>query len=359
MAKKLALLKGDCPHMVIEPAPEASGCVYTPKGKAASLMPALPFNAQISRDWWITSYSGILKEAGRESSGGGEMDKRTMGLDFPGSAIEDQLREPGENALFYPKDLTGPPSIHRFPRGPDPGTFLHELLEWAAVEGFGRMAQNRQWVHDRMEIMCNRRGWHAWVEVLTHWFQEFLETPFLLPDTQAQVRLADLTPPDYQPELEFLFAAHGVNTRALDDAVTHGVLPGEKRSPLQEIHVNGMLKGFIDLVFQFRGRYYVLDYKSNYLGEDHRAYGLKAMADAMLAHRYDLQYVLYTLALHRLLKARLPHYRYRRDMGGAVYLFLRGVAPDGNGVYAHKPPQALIERLDEDFAGRERDPIEA
>ena len=85
-----------------------------------------------------------------------------------------------------------------------------------------------------------------------------------------------------------------------------------------------------------------MDYKSNYLGEDHRAYGLKAMADAMLAHRYDLQYVLYTLALHRLLKARLPHYRYRRDMGGAVYLFLRGVAPDGNGVYAHKPPRRSL-----------------
>ena len=182
--------------------------------------------------------------------------------------------------------------------------------------------------------MCNRRGW-LWVEVLDRWFQAFLETPFPLPDGRAHVRLADLTPPDYQPELEFLFAAHQVNTRTLDDAITHEVLPGEKRPPLQEIHVNGMLKGFIDLVFQFRGRYYVLDYKSNYLGEDEQAYGLKAMADAMLMHRYDLQYVLYTLALHRLLKARLPNYRYQRDMGGAVVpVFTRGCAKWERRLYA-------------------------
>ncbi|MCD6295063.1 MAG: hypothetical protein J7M20_09150, partial [Deltaproteobacteria bacterium] len=92
-------------------------------------------------------------------------------------------------------------------------------------------------------------------------------------------------------------------------------------------------------------------YKSNHLGDNPRDYGLKAMAGAMLSHRYDLQYVLYTLALHRLLKARLPDYRYQRDMGGAVYLFLRGVDRNHNGVYGDKPPQTLIEQLDRDFAG--------
>ena len=117
--------------------------------------------------------------------------------------------------------------------------------------------------------------------------------------------------------------------------------------------MNGMLKGFIDLVFEFEGQYYVLDYKSNHLGDNTRAYGSTALAGAMLSHRYDLQYILYTLALHRLLKARLPHYQYQRDMGGAVYLFLRGVDRNHNGVYGDKPPQALMEQLDENFVGRE------
>ena len=73
------------------------------------------------------------------------------------------------------------------------------------------------------------------------------------------------------------------------------------------------------------------------------------MARAMVGHRYDLQYVLYTLALHRLLKARLQGYDYERDMGGAVYLFLRGVNGAGQGVYVDKPPQTLIDELDRLF----------
>ncbi len=353
LTEKLVFLKGDCPHMIIEPLPEARSEVYEPGGEGVPLTPALTFNTPVSRDWWITSYSGILKGTGSHLAGGSETDERKTALDFPGSAIEDQLQEPEEKTVSYPKDRVGPPSIHRFPRGPDPGTFLHELLEWAADEGFAKVADDRQLAHDQIEMMCNRRGWQAWVKVLTRWFQGLLKTPFMLPDNQP-VSLADLTPPDYQPELEFLFAAHQVNTRTLDHILTRSVMPMAARPQLQEIHINGMLKGFIDLVFHWQGRYYVLDYKSNHLGENARAYGLRTLAEAMLEHRYDLQYVLYTLALHRLLKARLPDYRYQRDMGGAVYLFLRGVTRNGNGVYVHKPPQTLIEQLDRDFAGKEK-----
>ncbi|MBS2694220.1 hypothetical protein KFY51_30350, partial [Salmonella enterica subsp. enterica serovar 1,4,[5],12:i:-] len=87
----------------------------------------------------------------------------------------------------------------------------------------------------------------------------------------------------------------------------------------------GMLKGFIDLVFCWQGKYYLLDYKSNWLGEDSSAYTRPAMEQAMAEHRYDLQYQLYTLALHRYLRHRLPDYDYRRHFGGVIYLFLRGV----------------------------------
>jgi exodeoxyribonuclease V beta subunit len=59
-----------------------------------------------------------------------------------------------------------------------------------------------------------------------------------------------------------------------------------------------------------------------------------------------VQYVLYTLALHRLLKVRLPGYDYAQHMGGAVYMFLRGIHTEGAGVHLHRPPQALIETLD-------------
>ena len=95
--------------------------------------------------------------------------------------------------------------------------------------------------------------------------------------------------------------------------------------------MTGMLKGFIDLVFYHDGKYYIADYKSNYLGDSHADYQPEALAQAMLEHRYDLQYQLYTLALHRYLRHRLPDYDYQTHFGGVYYLFLRGMAPDHPG----------------------------
>ncbi|MNZ87926.1 RecBCD enzyme subunit RecB [compost metagenome] len=107
-----------------------------------------------------------------------------------------------------------------------------------------------------------------------------------------------------------------------------------------------MLKGFIDLVFEHEGRYYVADYKSNWLGADEAAYDREAIRGALLAHRYDLQYVLYLFALHRLLQARLADYDYDRHVGGALYLFLRGSQSATQGLHWEKPPKQLMDELD-------------
>lgn len=109
----------------------------------------------------------------------------------------------------------------------------------------------------------------------------------------------------------------------------------------------------IDLVFRHEGRYYLLDYKSNWLGEDSSAYTQQAMAAAMQAHRYDLQYQLYTLALHRYLRHRIADYDYDRHFGGVIYLFLRGVDKEHpqQGIYTTRPNAGLIALMDEMFAG--------
>ena len=114
-----------------------------------------------------------------------------------------------------------------------------------------------------------------------------------------------------------------------------------------------MLKGFIDLVFEHDGRYYVLDYKSNWLGDDASGYDQENMTQSMRDHRYDLQFSLYLFALHRLLKSRIPDYDYDRHIGGAVYLFLRGSHAPGNGVCVQRPDKALMEQLDALFSGAE------
>jgi len=271
----------------------------------------------------------------------------------PYSAEEDQLLEAETEPVAETEIPGSARSIHGFPRGPEPGTFMHDVLEWAAREGFAALAPHRQRMLYKIRDICERRNWKDWDEILTDWLQKLLRTRIALPDALGKISLAELLPEDYQPELAFLFASHGVDTRKLDDAITAAVLPAAPRPRLRKNAVNGMLKGFIDLVFCCQERYYVLDYKSNHLGENIAAYSVKAMEKAMLEHRYDLQYVLYTLALHRLLKARLPGYDYQRHVGGVLYLFLRGVNDKGQGVYKDKPPQSLIEVLDEAFAGKE------
>lgn len=362
LGAKLTVLKGDSPHIAILPLPKADPTEYQPPGDRVDLEPAAAFAGHVSRDWSISSYSGILTGAQMATGGPshadpvsppGSADRFEPDSTAPDTALEDHLQEARGEIQAITQAPGNVRSIHLFPRGPYPGTFLHGLLEWAAQEGFGDLAADRGRIEDRIHALCRRRHWHDWVEVLTDWFHRLLQTPLQLPEGRGRIALAGLVAAQYQPELEFLFAAHQVNTRVLDSAVCSAVLPAAERPQLRQSRLNGMLKGFIDLVFCHEGRYYVIDYKSNYLGENEGAYEAAAMAQAMLGHRYDLQYVLYTLALHRLLKARLGNYTYTRDVGGVMYLFLRGIHTAGHGVYTDKPPRELIEKLDDCFAGRE------
>ena len=135
----------------------------------------------------------------------------------------------------------------------------------------------------------------------------------------------------------------------------------KKHDPLSHnagnLHFNalkGMLKGFIDLTFKYENKYYIVDYKSNYLGDNADNYHPDTIKQAMCEHRYDLQYQLYTLALHRFLKQRVPGYTYESNFGGVFYLFIRGMQADGRqgtGIFFTKPAIALVDGLDHLFAG--------
>jgi exodeoxyribonuclease V beta subunit len=132
--------------------------------------------------------------------------------------------------------------------------------------------------------------------------------------------------------------------------------PGRVRD-LGQGAVTGFLRGFIDLVFRHGERFYVVDYKSNHLGDTASAYEQPALRAAMVDHHYYLQAYLYTLALHRYLSTRLPGYDYDRHVGGYAYLFLRGMAKGhalGTGVLAERPSRAVIEELSRLLTGGRR-----
>ena len=205
--------------------------------------------------------------------------------------------------------------------------------------------------------MLQKGGYEeSWQPVLTDWISAILQAPL----TPHGLSLNQLTAKDKQVEMEFyLPIASPLKAEALDAIIRAHDPLSAGAPPLNFRQVQGMLKGFIDLIFRHNGRYYLLDYKSNWLGETSEAYTQQAMAGAMQSHRYDLQYQLYTLALHRYLRHRIADYDYDTHFGGVIYLFLRGVdaSDPQSGIFSTRPDVALIEKMDNLFAMCTEEPV--
>jgi exodeoxyribonuclease V beta subunit len=247
------------------------------------------------------------------------------------------------------------PNIHNLPKGALFGTMLHNILEDCAQLGFAEVIQQPS---SRQQILSERLQpltLSPWLEALDSWLVRLLKMPWQLAALGAKpMQLQALTAQQWLVEMEFLVATKGVDVATMDRLVCQYTWSQQSRPQAQAQQLNGMLKGYIDLLVEHNGQYYVVDWKSNYLGADASAYSQDAMAEALLHKRYDMQYVLYILALHRLLRSRLPGYNYAKHIGGAVYVFLRGIDnPDTQGLLLDKPEQGLIERLDRLFQGVE------
>ncbi|HFL7552297.1 exodeoxyribonuclease V subunit beta [Klebsiella pneumoniae] len=299
----------------------------TPWQAPAATIPRLSgreLQRRIADDWRVTSYSGLQQHG---FSGGQDLLPR---LDVDAAGVGEVVEEP---------QLTP----HQFPRGAAPGTFLHSLFE----ELDFTQPVPEGWMAEKLQLS----GFDAqWAPVLTDWLGGVLKTRLPGPD----IALNQLASRDKQVEMAFYLPIAQLLTAERLDALIRQYDPlSADTPPLDFRQVRGMLKGFIDLVFRHEGRYYLLDYKSNWLGEDREAYTRPAMEQAMRAHRYDLQYQLYSLALHRYLRHRLADYDYDRHFGGVIYLFLRGMdgQEGGQGIFTTRPVRPLIDGLDQLFAG--------
>lgn len=366
LAEALTALQQGCADIAIVADPQPVAARYV-----ADADPAAPGEARTPRraareHWWIASYSALAGGAGAVLTATAAGVPAIEAPAEPVAVEVGALRHVGDTAdedtfaetMSEPAGRVVAPSsaddasLHRFPRGPEAGTFLHDLLEWAAHEGFATAAAMPPAMREALARRCALRGWPQWATPLAGWLHDFVTTPLALPRDEtggATLCLAALT--SLQVEMEFWVAARHVDTARLDALVRAHTLDGVARPALRAGALNGMLKGFVDLVFEHRGRYYVADYKSNWLGPDDGAYTREAMRAAVVDKRYDLQYVLYLFALHRLLSVRLPDYDYDRHVGGALYLFLRGSRAPTRGLHFERPPRALIDALDRLFAG--------
>ena len=139
-------------------------------------------------------------------------------------------RKPRPKRPRLAETIRAEPSIHSFPRGPDPGTFLHGLLEWAAEQGFAELIRDHHRCENQVAVYCQRRNWGDWAGVMQPWMQHLLQTPLLLPHDQGEVAMGSLASDGYQAELEFMLAVHRVDTRVLDETINRFVLPGADAS---------------------------------------------------------------------------------------------------------------------------------
>jgi exodeoxyribonuclease V beta subunit len=324
MQERWEAVRGDLQAIELHTLEAPEGCTVLRRADVRpELVEAPAFAAQFERNWAVGSFTSLTRHT----------------LAPPTRPQEENLleeEEPGTVEVVKAEDAPW----HRFPRGATPGNFLHEQLEWMAQEGFARIDEDDFIL--RLHQRIRRAGWGNRVDDAMAWLDALVTMP--LPPVGCA--LSDLE--EVLPEMEFWFPSHGLDVGALDRLCRRRLLGDVARPTLPERQLHGMLKGFTDLVFECQGRYWVLDYKSNALGQGDAAYSQGAMAAAMADHRYDIQGAIYLLALHRLLRSRLgERYDPREQLGGAVFLFLRGIGNEATrGCYLIEPDTALLDELD-------------
>ena len=294
---------------------------------------------ELARTRQMTSYSALAAAAGAAVSAAEHDDVDEADHDQD----EESVAEPGPAPAVQPDSDA---DVFAFPRGPRAGDCLHGILE----ERFTTDADPASLVRKAL------RRWRIgeeWAEAAERMVDNARETPLGASGAHA-FRLADLSRPI--PEMEFRLPANGLDRGRLGACLEAHGYPhpfGEAHVPKVVPRVEGFLQGFIDLVARYEDRWYVLDYKSNWLGESLADYSPAALDTAMAHHGYHLQYVLYLTALHRLLALRLPDYDYDQHIGGACYLFLRAMRPHlpGHGVFHDRPSRECIEAIDACFRG--------
>ena len=242
-------------------------------------------------------------------------------------------------------------NIGAFPRGARSGTCLHTLFERL---DFSRGEREPLEKLVRRTLTGHGLDAERWTPTVADWVQQILTTPL----NADGLQLATVTPDRRINELEFYYPLAQLRVETLRQVLTrHGYAVGPFQDMLDRLHfspVRGYMKGFIDLVFESDGRFYLVDYKSNWLGAEPAAYRQESLTEVMARESYVLQYLIYTVAVHRYLRLRVADYNYARHFGGVYYLFLRGMDPAlgaESGVFHDRPTPTLIMALDALMAG--------
>ena len=243
-----------------------------------------------------------------------------------------------------PADTTDLKSIFTFPAGTRAGIFIHDIFETLDFTDDSAID----------EIVGKKLGEHGyephWQDTLCAMIRNVLTAP--LDPSVPGLMLSAVSPTCCLRELGFYFPLQPVTPGKLSRLFAGKGIPihyPRQTERLNFMPAQGFMNGFMDLVFRFAERYYLIDWKSNLLGTNIANYGQDALKLVMEEDYYFLQYHLYVLALDQYLKLRLgAAYDYERHFGGVFYLFLRGVDPARGGelgIYRDRPTMETIAAL--------------
>jgi len=292
------------------------------------------FDATIDRQWRVSSFSSLVYRHSYE----------------PELADYDAVSVPstGEPEKIAMLESISP--IFNFPGGTKAGMFFHHLFE-----NLDFSLKDKSLVQNLVADSLSNFGYDLeWQPTISDMIERVISVP--LDPSRSDFTLSRIRQDARLNELEFYFPIKSIAPQKLNSLFSKQ--PGkpiprafpEQIEKLNFAPLRGFLKGFIDMVFRFEGKFYLVDWKSNNLGNRVEDYNQKMLHSEMTAQYYFLQYYIYTVALDKYLKLRQPGYHYERDFGGVLYIFLRGIDPQKGhefGVYCDTPPAEFIAELSE------------
>ena len=303
----------------------------------------------VDQNFSISSYSQLTAKQHESST------------DYQYDGVADDV----ESYLIDDEDLNISP--FDFPRGVQAGTFLHKLLEYC---DFSR-CNDKNYISSYIDkvVAIDSILLKSWGQedncklCLKQWLYDITHC-CIYQEQDRKYSLCDIGSCDRVSEMTFLMSSTNLDTKKVNDLCKQSmvsnvsptntdVLANLNNLYLDNKLITGFMTGAIDLVFRLKidncYKYFVLDYKSNFIGTN-ASYYRQANLEKMIfdnKNRYDVQYMIYSLALYRHLKSRLVDFDYESNIGGVIYLFLRGLKADQtSGVYHAKLEQDIVESLD-------------
>jgi exodeoxyribonuclease V beta subunit len=332
------LVKNSQGSIEVTTLPAPSGCNFFEQRDTAVPVIAREFAGNIDHSWQVSSYSSLVS-------------RRIIDIDQPDRDALGDLFRHLEDTIDDWSNSRKPPkheNIFEFPKGAPAGNFFHDILEHldytdcsaqALSEPVRRARQAHGFDSTWQDIVC---------ETIAH-----VLTVSLRPE-QPELTLSCIDLEQRVNEMEFYFPLNRITPQKLRSVFKkHSNFDSGEELPdhlgkLAFHPVAGYMKGYMDLVFRHQDRFYLVDWKSNYLGPTIDSYHREALDAAMRQHFYFLQYHIYVLALSQYLRVRHPNFRYGSGFGGVFYLFIRGIdsrrGPE-YGVYFDLPKHSLMNAL--------------